>query len=70
MELGADGVFVGSGIFKSEHPEKYAKAIVQAVENYNDYKMIGELSKELGSAMPGLDVHILSLEERMSDRGW
>ncbi|WP_026866050.1 pyridoxal 5'-phosphate synthase lyase subunit PdxS [Jeotgalicoccus marinus] len=70
MELGADGVFVGSGIFKSEHPEKYAKAIVQAVENYNDYKMIGELSKELGSAMPGLDVHSLSLEERMSDRGW
>lgn len=70
MELGADGVFVGSGIFKSEHPEKYAKAIVQAVENYTDYKMIGQLSKELGSAMPGLDVHSLSLEERMSDRGW
>lgn len=70
MELGADGVFVGSGIFKSEHPEKYAKAIVKAVANYTDYKLIGELSKELGSAMPGLDVHGLSLEERMSDRGW
>lgn len=70
MELGADGVFVGSGIFKSENPEKFAKAIVKATENYTDYKLIGELSKELGSAMRGLDVHGLSLEERMAERGW
>lgn len=70
MELGADGVFVGSGIFKSENPEKFARAIVQATENYTDYKLIGELSKELGSAMRGLDVHSMSLEERMAERGW
>lgn len=70
MELGADGVFVGSGIFKSENPEKFAKAIVKATENYTDYKLIGELSKELGSAMRGLDVHSMSLEERMAERGW
>ena len=70
MALGADGVFVGSGIFKSENPEKFAKAIVQATENYTDYTLIGELSKELGSAMTGLDVHTMSLEERMAERGW
>src|SRR5699024_4704368 len=47
MELGADGVFVGSGIFKSENPEKFARAIVQATENYQDYQLIAELSKDL-----------------------
>src|SRR5699024_9852465 len=51
MELGADGVFVGSGIFKSEAPEKFAKAIVQATTHYQDYQLIAELSKELGPAM-------------------
>src|SRR5699024_8554497 len=56
MELGADGVFVGSGIFKSNDPEKFAKAIVQATENYQDYKLIGELSKGLGTAMKGLEM--------------
>lgn len=70
MELGADGVFVGSGIFKSESPEKFAKAIVQATTHYQDYKLIGELSKELGAAMKGLDINKLSLEERMQERGW
>ncbi|TDL97900.1 pyridoxal 5'-phosphate synthase lyase subunit PdxS [Macrococcus brunensis] len=70
MELGADGVFVGSGIFKSESPEKFAKAIVQATTHYQDYKLIGELSKELGAAMKGLDINSLSLEERMQERGW
>src|SRR5699024_11226800 len=54
MELGADGVFVGSGIFKSNEPEKFAKAIVQATENYQDFKLIAELSKGLGTAMKGL----------------
>lgn len=70
MELGADGVFVGSGIFKSESPEKFAKAIVQATTHYQDYNLIGELSKELGAAMKGLDINKLSLEERMQERGW
>lgn len=70
MELGADGVFVGSGIFKSEAPEKFAKAIVQATTHYQDYKLIAELSKELGPAMKGLDINQLSLEERMQERGW
>ncbi|TDM13544.1 pyridoxal 5'-phosphate synthase lyase subunit PdxS [Macrococcus bovicus] len=70
MELGADGVFVGSGIFKSESPEKYAKAIVQATTHYQDYALIGKLSKELGAAMKGLDINSLSLEERMQERGW
>lgn len=70
MELGADGVFVGSGIFKSESPEKFARAIVQATTHYQDYKLIGELSKELGAAMKGLDINKLSLEERMQERGW
>lgn len=68
MELGADGVFVGSGIFKSENPEKFASAIVQATKNYKDYKLIGELSKELGSAMKGVEISKLSEEERMQDR--
>src|SRR5699024_5767163 len=51
MELGADGVFVGSGIFKSDNPEKFARAIVKATANYQDYELIGQLSKELGTAM-------------------
>lgn len=68
MELGADGVFVGSGIFKSENPEKYAKAIVEAVKNYRDYKLIAELSKDLGMAMKGLDMSQIPSEDRMQDR--
>ncbi|SUK17341.1 pyridoxine biosynthesis protein [Staphylococcus agnetis] len=70
MELGADGVFVGSGIFKSEDPETFAKAIVQATTHYQDYELIGKLAKELGTAMKGLDINSLSLEERMQERGW
>ena len=69
-ELGADGVFVGSGIFKSENPEKFARAIVQAAVNYNDYDLIGKLSKELGNAMKGIDIATLPDEERMQERGW
>src|SRR5690554_3487531 len=68
MELGADGVFVGSGIFKSENPEKFAKAIVQATANYKDYKLIAELSKELGAPMKGIDIATLPPEARMQDR--
>lgn len=70
MELGADGVFVGSGVFKSENPEKFAKAIVEATTHYQDYELIGRLAKELGSAMQGIDINQLSLEERMQERGW
>ena len=66
MELGADGVFVGSGIFKSDNPQKFAEAIVQATANYKDYKLIAELSKDLGTAMKGIGT--LSEDERMQDR--
>lgn len=70
MELGADGVFVGSGIFKSDNPEKFARAIVQATTHYQDYKLIAELSKELGTAMKGIEISKLQPQERMQDRGW
>jgi pyridoxal 5'-phosphate synthase pdxS subunit len=70
MHLGADGVFVGSGIFKSENPEKYARAIVQATTHYNDFKLIGELSKDLGASMKGLDIATMREEDRMAPRGW
>ncbi|HHT36426.1 MAG: pyridoxal 5'-phosphate synthase lyase subunit PdxS [Candidatus Wallacebacter cryptica] len=66
MELGADGVFVGSGIFKSENPEKYAKAIVKATANYRDYQLIAELSRDLGPAMKGIEID--RLDVRMQDR--
>ncbi|KSU57086.1 pyridoxal biosynthesis protein [[Bacillus] enclensis] len=70
MELGADGVFVGSGIFKSENPEKFARAIVEATTHYQDYKLIAELSKELGTAMKGVEISSILPEQRMQDRGW
>lgn len=70
MEIGSDGVFVGSGIFKSENPEKFARAIVKATENYKDYDLIAELSKDLGTAMKGIDISSLDPSERMQDRGW
>lgn len=70
MELGADGVFVGSGIFKSDNPAKFANAIVQATTYYTDYELIGKLSKELGTAMKGIEISRLNPEDRMQDRGW
>ena len=70
MELGADGVFVGSGIFKSDNPEKFARAIVEATTHYKDYDLIAKVSKDLGSAMKGLEISKLAPEERMQDRGW
>ncbi|MCP3742711.1 pyridoxal 5'-phosphate synthase lyase subunit PdxS [Rossellomorea sp. BNER] len=70
MQLGADGVFVGSGIFKSESPEKFAKAIVEATTHYQDYELIAELSKNLGTAMKGIEISSLTPENRMQDRGW
>src|SRR5699024_10747613 len=68
MELGADGVFVGSGIFKSNEPEKFAKAIVQATENYQDFKLIAELFKGLGTSKKGLEIRILTGLDRMDER--
>ncbi|EAF6612452.1 pyridoxal 5'-phosphate synthase lyase subunit PdxS [Listeria monocytogenes] len=68
MELGADGVFVGSGIFKSDNPAKFASAIVQATTYYTDYELIGKLSKELGSPMKGIEMSRLNPEDRMQDR--
>ncbi|MFE6797573.1 pyridoxal 5'-phosphate synthase lyase subunit PdxS [Paenibacillus chitinolyticus] len=70
MELGADGVFVGSGIFKSDSPEKFARAIVEATTHYKDYKLIAEVSKNLGAPMKGIEISKLHASERMQDRGW
>ncbi len=70
MQLGADGVFVGSGIFKSDSPEKFARAIVEATTHYEDYKLIAELSKGLGTAMKGIEISSLQPSERMQERGW
>ena len=70
MQLGADGVFVGSGIFKSSSPERMAKAVVQAVTHYNNPDIIAEVSKGLGDAMPGLDVRNMKEEELLAVRGW
>ncbi|EFN01125.1 pyridoxal 5'-phosphate synthase lyase subunit PdxS [Actinobacillus pleuropneumoniae] len=70
MELGADGVFVGSGIFKSENPEKFAKAIVQATTHYQDYDLIARLSADLGEPMRGLEISKLAVQDRMQERGW
>lgn len=69
MELGADGVFVGSGIFKSENPAKFARAIVEATTYYQDYERIAELSKGLGHPMKGIDMGTLQPSDRMQDRG-
>ncbi|WP_182201660.1 pyridoxal 5'-phosphate synthase lyase subunit PdxS [Paraliobacillus salinarum] len=70
MQLGADGVFVGSGIFKSEDPAKFAKAIVEATTHYNDYELIAKVSKGIGTAMKGLEISTIAPEQRMQDRGW
>jgi len=70
MHLGADGVFVGSGIFKSDNPEKFAKAIVEATTHYTDYALIAELSKNLGTPMKGIEISKLEQNQRMQERGW
>ena len=68
--MGADGVFVGSGIFKSDNPEKFARAIVEATTHFQDYKLLVEISKDLGIPMKGIEISRLSGAERMQDRGW
>ena len=70
MQLGAEAVFVGSGIFKSEDPETRAKAIVKAATYYNDPEKLLEASEDLGMAMPGLDISKLPESELMASRGW
>lgn len=70
MQLGSDGVFVGSGIFKSDNPRERAKAIVEAVAHYNEPKIIAEVSKNLGEAMPGIEIETIPKEQLLQDRGW
>jgi len=70
MQLGVDGVFVGSGIFKSADPARRASAIVQAVTHYRDPKIIAEVSRGLGDAMPGLEIKAIPEAERLAGRGW
>ena len=70
MQLGADGVFVGSGIFKAADPAARARAIVRATLHYNDPKVIAEVSEGIGEAMPGLEIASIAPAERMQERGW
>src|SRR4030043_1524146 len=70
MQLGADGVFVGSGIFKSSDPSSMAKAVVKATTHYKDPAVIAEGAKALGTAMPGLDTKTIPPEELLATRGW
>jgi len=70
MQLGADGVFVGSGIFKSGDPMKRAKAIVQATTHYNNPEIIAEVSKNLGEAMVGIEISQIPRDQVLAERGW
>jgi pyridoxal 5'-phosphate synthase pdxS subunit len=70
MRLGADGVFVGSGIFKAENPEKMAKAVVEAVNNYDNPAKLAEISKGIGAGMKGISADMIPVEEALQERGW
>jgi len=70
MQLGVDGVFVGSGIFKSGDPEKRAKAIVEATTYYNDPDKLAVISEDLGEAMVGIEIDTLAPQEHLANRGW
>jgi pyridoxal 5'-phosphate synthase pdxS subunit len=70
MQLGAEGVFVGSGIFKSSDPAARAEAIVKATTHYNNPEILAQVSKNLGEAMPGYDIRLLKPEELLATRGW
>jgi pyridoxal 5'-phosphate synthase pdxS subunit len=70
MQLGADGIFVGSGIFKSSNPAARAAAIVKATTHYKNPEIIAEVSKQLGEAMPGLDIKKIPPDQLMATRGW
>ena len=70
MSLGVDGVFVGSGIFKSSNPELYARAIVEATTFWNEPEVVAKVSRGLGEAMPGIELETLAESERLAQRGW
>jgi pyridoxal 5'-phosphate synthase pdxS subunit len=70
MQLGCDGIFVGSGIFKSDNPAKRAKAIVEAAAHFQDAKLIAEVSKGIGTAMRGIHVGTMKEEDKIAKRGW
>jgi pyridoxal 5'-phosphate synthase pdxS subunit len=70
MQLGADGVFVGSGIFKSGNPEQRARAIVEATTNFEDPGVIAKVSRGLGEAMVGIEISTLPAEQKYAGRGW
>jgi len=70
MQLGCDGIFVGSGIFKSKEPAKMAKAVVAATTHFNDPQILAEISKDLGEAMPGIEIANIEESQRMQERGW
>ena len=70
MQLGCDGIFVGSGIFKSDNPAARAKAIVEATAHYNDAKILAEVSRGIGGAMRGINVSGMHEEDRIAGRGW
>ena len=70
MQLGSEGIFVGSGIFKSSNPEKMARAIVKATTYYNDLDVLAEVSEGLGEAMRGIELSEIAPEDRMAQRGW
>ncbi|MEE8489817.1 MAG: pyridoxal 5'-phosphate synthase lyase subunit PdxS [Acidimicrobiia bacterium] len=70
MGLGVDGVFVGSGIFKSSDPDGYARAIVEATTFWNEPEVVGKVSRGLGTAMPGIEMESLQDSERLASRGW
>jgi pyridoxal 5'-phosphate synthase pdxS subunit len=70
MQLGVDGVFVGSGIFKSGDPERRARAIVEATTHYNDPEIIAQVSKGLGEAMVGIEIGQIAQDQLLAGRGW
>jgi pyridoxal 5'-phosphate synthase pdxS subunit len=70
MQLGAEGNFVGSGIFKSDDPERRAKAIVEATTHFNDPERVAAASEKLGDAMPGIEMSALGEDARLAGRGW
>jgi pyridoxal 5'-phosphate synthase pdxS subunit len=70
MQLGVDGVFVGSGIFKSQDPPKRAKAVVEAVHHFDDPKVLAQVSRGLGEALAGIEMAAIPKEQRLQERGW
>lgn len=70
LQLGSEGIFVGSGIFKSSNPEKMARAIVKAAASYNNPELLAEISEGLGDAMPGIELSEIPQQERLAGRGW